>query len=59
MSITYVLLTSVIRIPGMPIGTGSNLVPGETFSIHRTNPTAPRALAVSETFFIDAVPETK
>ena len=56
---TFELLTSVITIPGMPTGTGSNFAPGETFSTHRTNPAAPRAFAVSETFFIDAEPTTK
>jgi len=48
-----------MRIPGRPTGTGSNFVPGETFSTQRTNPTAPRAFAVSETFLIDAEPTTK
>lgn len=57
--ITIDLETSVMRIPGTPTGTGSNFVPGESFSTARTNPTAPRLLAVSETFFIDAVPTTK
>ena len=58
-SSTFDLLASVIRIPGMPTGTGSNFVPGETFSTQRTNPAAPRAFAVSETCFIDAEPITK
>ena len=57
--ITLELLTSVMRIPGRPTGTGSNFVPGELFSTQRTNPTAPRAFAVSETFLIDAEPTTK
>lgn len=57
--ITNDLLTSVIRIPGTPTGTGSNFVPGETFSTARTKPIAPRLLAVSDTFLIDAVPTTK
>jgi hypothetical protein len=56
---TIDLVTSVIRIPGIPTGTGSNFVPGETFSTARTNPIAPRLLAVSETFLMDAVPTTK
>ena len=46
LKITIDLLTSVIRIPGMPTGTGSNLDPGEMFSTARTKPAAPRALAV-------------
>lgn len=58
-TLTIDLLTSVIRIPGRPTGTGSNFVPGETFSTARTKPTAPRLLAVSATFLIDAVPMTK
>lgn len=57
--ITADLATSVMRIPGMGTGTGSNFVPGEAFSTARTKPTAPRLLAVSETFFIEAVPTTK
>lgn len=56
---TIDLVTSVISIPGIPTGTGSNFVPGETFSTQRTKPAAPRPLAVSETFLIDAVPTTK
>lgn len=57
--ITMDLLTSVITIPGMPTGTGSNFVPGETLSTARTKPIAPRLFAVSETFLIDAEPTTK
>lgn len=56
---TIDLLTSVIRIPGIPTGTGSNFVPGETFSTAKTKPMAPRLLAVSETFLTDAEPITK
>lgn len=56
---TIDLLTSVMRIPGISTGTGSNFVPGETFSTARTKPTAPRLLAVSETFFTDALPIMK
>lgn len=49
----------MIRIPGRPAGTGSNFVPGETFSTAKTKPMAPRLLTVSATFLIDAVPTTK
>ena len=48
-----------MRIPGMQEGTGSNFVPGETFSTTRTNPAAPRCLAVSATFLMEAEPATK
>lgn len=56
---TMDLVTSVMRIPGILTGTGSNFVPGDTFSTARTNPTAPRLFAVSDTFLTDAVPLTK
>lgn len=56
---TIDLLTSAMSIPGRPTGTGSYFVPGEEFSTAITNPIAPRLLAVSETFLIDAVPTTK
>lgn len=56
---TIDFVTSVISIPGIPTGTGSNFVPGETFSTARTNPAAPRLFAVSETFLMDAEPVTK
>ena len=49
----------MITIPGMATGTGSNFVPGETFSTAKTKPMAPRLLAVSEAFLIDAEPITK
>ena len=57
--ITFELLTSMMRIPGRPTGTRSNFVHAEMFSTQRTNPTAPRAFVVSETFLIDAMPTTK
>lgn len=53
------LLTSVMRIPGIPTGTGSNFVPGDVFSTARTKPIAPSVFAVCATLVIDAVPMTK